>query len=115
MKKYRAVLISIHLLLLFGALSSFSYGFGQQEVAGDSTKSSRSVLLDSLRDQSDLKSKVEYHATDSIVFDIEHRKLFIHSHGKGQKEGANLKYEEIALSADSITIDWEETTCCCCW
>ena len=139
---HRPVLIFIHLLLLFGALTPFSYGFGQQVVTGDSLntpetdtlatlpdslggdslvtlsdstskdslKSPRTVLLDSLRAQSDLQSQVEYHATDSIVFDIENRKLFIHSRGKGQKEGPNLKYEDIALSADSIMIDWEATT-----
>ena len=146
MKAHHPVLIIIQLLLLMSGTLSVSYGYGQQEVAGDSLKTSsgdslslvsdsliatvdslagdstlsdslgslkpnrQALLLDSLKQNSDLQSQVEYHATDSIVFDIENRLLYLHSKGKGEKEGPNLKYEEITLAADSIVIDWENTT-----
>lgn len=88
-----------------------SLGGDSNIVSNDSVgPSSQTLLLDSLKAKSDLQSEVEYHASDSIVFDIENRMLFLHSSGKGEKEGPNLQYEEISLSADSIMIDWENTT-----
>lgn len=66
----------------------------------DSLKTAR---LDSLRKSSDLKSKVKYHARDSIVFDITGRFLYLYGE-------VVLEYEDITLKADKIWIDWKTTT-----
>lgn len=56
-------------------------------------------LPDSLTLATDFKSKVEYHAEDSIVYDLENGAVYLF--GK-----AKTIYEDIALDADYIKIDF---------
>lgn len=63
----------------------------------------RVARLDSLKRTSDLKSKVKYHARDSIVFDIKDRFLYLYGE-------VTIEYEDIVLKAEKIWIDWSTTT-----
>jgi lipopolysaccharide assembly outer membrane protein LptD (OstA) len=56
-------------------------------------------LNDSLQLGEDFKSKVQYHAEDSIVYDLESGKAYLYSR-------AWITYEDIRLDADFITIDF---------
>ena len=75
--------------------------------ATNSNKSHTILLSDSTRPDSTgiriskdaLKSKVQYHAEDSIIFDVEGKGLFLY--GK-----AELTYENLVLKAERISIDW---------
>jgi len=67
------------------------------------TDSLKAVRLDSLKRNSDLKSKVKYQAKDSIIFDIKGRFLYLYGE-------VTIEYEEIVLKAEKIWIDWATTT-----
>ncbi|MCS7073147.1 MAG: putative LPS assembly protein LptD, partial [Bacteroidia bacterium] len=61
----------------------------------------RTILLDSLKKESPLQSNIKYDAKDSIVFDVENRKLYLYGE-------ANLSYENMSLTAAKIWIDWKQ-------
>jgi len=66
-----------------------------------STNPTDSLTIDSVQvTTSDaIKSKVRYSAEDSMKFDIVNEKVFLYGN-------ANVKYEDIELSASFIKIDW---------
>lgn len=68
--------------------------------ADDSLRASQSTVPDSLQLAEDFKSKVQYHADDSIVYDLEAGKAYLY--GK-----AWITYEDIRLEADFISIDFD--------
>ena len=52
-----------------------------------------------LNTSNELKSKVQYSAKDSIRFDLIHEKVYLYGLAK-------VRYEDIALDAGYIEIDW---------
>ena len=50
-------------------------------------------------DDTDIKDKITYKAKDSIVYDIESKKMFLYN-------GAETHYEKIQLNADAVEFDW---------
>ena len=60
-------------------------------------------LLDSLKRSSDLKSRVNYQARDSIIFDIEGKQLLLYGEVK-------IIYDDIILAAERVKIDWAAST-----
>ena len=65
----------------------------------DSTKTD-SLLVDSLQLAEDFKEKVVYNAEDSIVYDIEGKKIYLYG-------SSSIDYEDIHLKADYIELDYE--------
>lgn len=65
--------------------------------------SAKAAFKDSLRKSSDLKSRVKYHARDSIIFDITGKHLYLYGE-------VSLEYEDITLKAEKVKIDWTTTT-----
>ena len=55
------------------------------------------------QESSQLTEKLNYHAKDSIVIDLENKKTFLYSE-------AHIDYGEIILDACSITFDFETKT-----
>ncbi len=72
----------------------------QRVISGDSVKKSISPK-DSLSKSTDLETTVFYSAIDSTVLDAE--KQVVNLYG-----GAKLKYDNIALEADYIRLDWSK-------
>ncbi len=68
-------------------------------VVTDSLATDSTPLPDSLVLAEDFKSKVEYHADDSIVYDLEEGKAYLYNK-------AWITYEDIRLDADFISIDF---------
>ncbi|HRN93293.1 MAG TPA: putative LPS assembly protein LptD [Chitinophagales bacterium] len=52
---------------------------------------------------SEIKSPINYQAEDSIVYDLETRKMYLYNK-------ADLKYDKITLAADSVEFDWNTYT-----
>lgn len=67
--------------------------------SNDSLQTDSLLLPDSLQLAEDFKSKVQYHADDSIVYDLEAGKAYLYNH-------AWITYEDIRLDADFIAIDF---------
>lgn len=63
-------------------------------------KDPKQVLVDSLKAGSDLKAKVSYTATDSIIFDMETDMLYLYGNVK-------IEYEQTKLEAAQVIIDWK--------
>lgn len=63
----------------------------------------RTAYIDSLKNITDLKSKVAYHAEDSIVFDVANQLLWLY--GK-----AHIEYEDMKIDAYKIVVDWKTQT-----
>lgn len=64
------------------------------------------LLVDTIKtdtSESDLESKVEYAARDSIRFDIPEKKVYLYGE-------AEIKYEAMNLKAEYIIIDWNINT-----
>lgn len=77
----------------------------QDSLFGTSTSNgvNQQQIIDSLKAISDLTTKVDYSATDSIVFMVDSNMLFLYSN-------ANISYEETKLAAAEVQIDWAEQT-----
>lgn len=71
-------------------------------LTNDSTQSAIDTLSLKFAD-SEIKSPITYHAEDSIVYDLETRKMYLFNK-------ADLKYDNIALVADSVEFDWNTYT-----
>lgn len=52
---------------------------------------------------SEIKSPINYQAEDSIVYNLETRKMYLYNK-------ADLKYDKITLAADSVEFDWNTYT-----
>ena len=50
-------------------------------------------------DDTDIKDKITYKAKDSIVYDIETKKMYLYN-------GAETHYQKIQLNADQVEFDW---------
>ena len=61
----------------------------------------KQLYLDSLKASSDLKGKVEYKASDSIVFDMKSSKLYMYN-------SSELRQEGMELQANFIEINWND-------
>ncbi|MEL7120525.1 MAG: putative LPS assembly protein LptD [Bacteroidota bacterium] len=67
----------------------------------DTNQITQTVNIDTiLISESALKAKVEYSATDSMISDITGKKLYLYGN-------ANVKYEDLDLTAAKIMLDWE--------
>lgn len=64
---------------------------------------SQQQIIDSLKATSDLQTKVDYSASDSIVFMVDSNMLYLYNN-------ANLSYEETKLEAASVRVDWTNQT-----
>ena len=60
-------------------------------------------IIDSLKANSDLVTKVDYSASDSIVFEVDSNMLYLYSESK-------ISYEETILEAAEVQIDWGSQT-----
>ena len=92
------------LLLGLLGLAGFSV-HGQTAIPQDSTKipakdSSQTAELEALKANSDLKSKIEYEATDYMILDLDGKTLKLVNTSK-------VDFEELTLNADTILMDWE--------
>ena len=116
----------VHFLILVTLGSSFSYVNGQVTVPSDSIKneakdsalvvtdslqippdsidtggdSTKTIDIEALKAQSDLKAKIDYNSTAYMVLDMESKTLKLVSGGK-------INYEEMSLQADTIIMNWE--------
>lgn len=63
-------------------------------------KDRKSIILDSLKTTSDLKSKVISRAEDSIVFDVEKQILYLY--GK-----AGIDYDDLKVTGGKVVVDWK--------
>lgn len=64
--------------------------------------STTQVLVDSFQLKgvnSDIKSKIDYEATDSIIYDLVNKKMYLYNNSK-------VKYEDINIDAYYINYDW---------
>ncbi|MBX7240160.1 MAG: hypothetical protein K1X92_00330 [Bacteroidia bacterium] len=59
----------------------------------------KSVITDSLKNISELKTPIKSRAEDSIVFDIEKKILYMYG-------SAGMDYEDLKIESDRITVDW---------
>ena len=85
----------------------------QDTVAVDSTTAADSLFtipaeqpfdtVEVVMDDGDLEGPIDYHAADSIVYDLENG--FLHLFGE-----TNLVYDRIDLSAERSTYDWNTST-----
>ncbi len=114
MKFYLLKLITI-ITLLFGGEVLYAQKKGteatppdslQETANGDSLKKDsvivtdrKSILIDSLKNISELKTPITSKAEDSIVFDIEKKTLWMY----GQ---AIMNYEDLKIESDHIAVDW---------
>ena len=71
-----------------------------QQILADSLKQ---AFRDSMQRSAELKSRVNYHARDSIIFDLDGKLLQLYGE-------VSLDYEDIKLTADRVTIDWGTNT-----
>jgi hypothetical protein len=53
--------------------------------------------------ESEIKTKINYKAEDSIVYDIENKKMYLYNDG-------DMDYDKIKLKADSVEFDWNTFT-----
>lgn len=94
--------------ILLTTLSTFYFfAKGQSKIdnLSDTNKISTLNTKDSLslpQSSSALKSEVKYTATDSIIYDIDAKKIYLF--GK-----AKINYEDIQLDADRIWISWDSS------
>jgi lipopolysaccharide assembly outer membrane protein LptD (OstA) len=89
-------------VLLFLSLDGFSQTTSSSDSLTNLPDSSKtdSLLVDSLQLAEDFKEKVVYNAEDSIVYDIEGKKIYLYGSG-------SIDYEDIHLKADYIELDYE--------
>lgn len=71
-------------------------------VANDSTVQKVDSLSLKFAD-SEIKNPINYTAEDSIVYDLETRTMYLYNK-------ADIKYDNIALTADSVEFDWKTFT-----
>jgi hypothetical protein len=94
-------------LLLPGA-SAVAYAPEQIPVVGDTLKnqakdSLKVVKGDTIKPKSDLKSPINYKATQYMLLDVKGKLLFLN-------DGGELTYEQMKLLADSVVVDWNTST-----
>ncbi|MEM6763965.1 MAG: putative LPS assembly protein LptD [Bacteroidota bacterium] len=75
----------------------------QDTLPKDSLLDPRQQLLDSLKLTSDLKERIVYNASDSIIFDVDNDMLFLYG-------DASIDYESTKLRAAKIRVDWSTET-----
>ncbi|HHG85568.1 MAG TPA: LPS-assembly protein LptD, partial [Bacteroidetes bacterium] len=109
------VLFTIQFLLFTGLTSLCSYGYAQDNVLGNggnnpakdsnevSIDSGKAAILEEMKANSDLETEVKYKAEEFMILDMEKKSLYL-------QKGAELNYEDMALKADSIAINWENNT-----
>ncbi|MCS6934715.1 MAG: putative LPS assembly protein LptD [Chitinophagales bacterium] len=64
------------------------------------------VLLNDTLDfseQNDIKDPIAYSATDSMVYDLNTKRMYLHN-------GANIQYQKIKLNAHYVDFDWNDFT-----
>ncbi|MDP4266256.1 MAG: putative LPS assembly protein LptD [Bacteroidota bacterium] len=82
-------------------------GYSQKPLKSDSTVKSQDTSYVSKKNRKDkaepIKSKVKYNAKDSILFEVQKKKVYLY--GK-----AEIDYEKIVLKADYIEINFDSNT-----
>ncbi|MFN0203977.1 MAG: putative LPS assembly protein LptD [Bacteroidia bacterium] len=63
----------------------------------------KTLIIDSLKKNSDIKGPVVYSAEDSVVFDIEKGVLYYY-------KKVNIAYTDLTIAADRVRIEWEKQT-----
>lgn len=103
-------ILHIFIFLAFGAASSYVHA--QSIVLQDTTKnaaknpsatgpdSSKTVDLEAMKANSDIKAKIDYQASDYMLLDLKQKTLKL-------VNTSSINYDEMNLKADTITMNWE--------